>query len=67
MKTFYEKRLLDNAEPNLVHDQLAELDGFAAILGNGVFIRKLVMDEIRLRVVQEQMCIRDSVPAAARV
>ena len=24
MKTFYEKRLLDNAEPNLVHDQFAD-------------------------------------------
>lgn len=24
MKTYYEKRLLDNAEPNLVHDQFAD-------------------------------------------
>ena len=24
MKTFYEKRLIDNAEPNLVHDQFGD-------------------------------------------
>ena len=24
MKTYYEKRLIDNAEPNLVHDQFGD-------------------------------------------
>ena len=54
MKTFYEKRLIDQAEPRLVHDQFADYypvpqnggktiefrkyDGLAAVLGHGVVI-----------------------------